>query len=493
MQIRTGVFLFSVIAVFGLLQPMVASGQSQSSSPYSQGMFQFYDGHLAEAETSFSAASKADPSDPRPYFLKGLCQLRQGNEAGSKDSFQKGSYLENTAKGRLYNVSRALSRVQGHERTAIEDIRRAGRLAWRKLEEQKQVRTFGETVERQKANIAAENRIAKEGSQAQTPQAATKQSDPSLPSFSPIRPYTERGETEVAKVPNLSDENNEEFEFFRDEIGKTSRSTAEQARLKELESRIEYKDPMDRPTKDGQKFVNIYDPGEIYVDEEPFFGADDPDDAYKEFENNPIAGSTYLLERMIVQGGGKLTPVGTLGKGKKGAAGGMTPDAGMGASMGGDMMGGDSMMGGGAMAGGDSMMGGGAMAGVDSMMGGGAMAGGDSMMGGDSMAGGPPMGDPGMDGAPAGEPGMGGQGAQGAKSKIDVTDTLFKGGKDENPFTDKSVAAPKPESSLNLFANDLGFTATPAEPVQGQGGEPGMNPEGGPPMPPPDAPPGGTT
>ncbi|MDO5566723.1 MAG: hypothetical protein Q4G59_08700, partial [Planctomycetia bacterium] len=321
MQIRTGVFLFSVIAAFALLQPLVVSGQTESSSSYSQGVFQFYDGHFAEAEASFDAASKADPSDPRPYFFKGLCQSRQGDEVGSKDSLQKGAYLENTAKGRLYNVSRALSRVQGYERTMIEDTRRAGRIAWRKLEEQKQIRKFGESVERQKANIAVENRIAKEGSQVQTPRTTQAKSGDSLPSFSPIRPYTERGETEVAKVPNLSDENNEEFEFFRDEIGKTSRSTAEQARLKELESRIEYKDPMDRPAKDGQKFVNIYDPGEIFVDEEPFFGADDPDDAYKEFENNPIVASTYVLETMIVKGGGKLTPVGTMGKGKKVATG----------------------------------------------------------------------------------------------------------------------------------------------------------------------------
>lgn len=438
MQIRTQMILFSVFAASILLQPLVVTGQTGVRSPYSQGVYRFYDGMFAEAEPFFVQAAKADPTDPRPHFFQGLCRLRQGDEKGATDSFQKGAYLENTAKGRLFNTSGALSRIQGSERVKIEEVRRAGRIAWRKLEEQKQIKRFGETVERQKAMISEETRIARQGGQMRSPQSANTQgSTSSLPSFAPIRPYTERGEAEVAKVPNLSDENNEEFEFFRDEIGKTSRSTAEQARLKELESRIEYKDPMDRPAKDGQKFVNIYDPGAIFVDEEPFFGADDPDDAYKEFESNPITSSTWLLETMIVKAGGKLSPVGTPKKGKKTAPGGMTPDPGMGP---------------------------------------------DPMMGGDPGMG----GEPGMEGAPMDDPGLGGEGAPEVKVTVDVTDTLFKGGKDDNPFADKKVAVPNPASSLNLFADDLGFTAAPAQPAQGT--EPGMGPEGGPP---PDGPPGG--
>ncbi|MBQ6827375.1 MAG: hypothetical protein IJO46_05110, partial [Thermoguttaceae bacterium] len=79
------------------------------------------------------------------------------------------------------------------------------------------------------------------------------------------------------------------------DLGKTSLSTREKKRLEELASREVYDDPMDRPAADGSPFVNIYDASEIFVEDAPFVGSDDPDVLYATEEKNALnALSTSL-------------------------------------------------------------------------------------------------------------------------------------------------------------------------------------------------------
>ena len=59
-------------------------------------------------------------------------------------------------------------------------------------------------------------------------------------------------------------------------------------RLEEIASREVYEDPMDKPAADGSPFINIYDSSEVFVEDEPFVGDDDPDVLYAAEEKNAL-------------------------------------------------------------------------------------------------------------------------------------------------------------------------------------------------------------
>ena len=103
-----------------------------------------------------------------------------------------------------------------------------------------------------------------------------------------IRPFT-RSETPANQAPNLYDPKSDEFNYFREDLGRSELSSKTRARLAEQAARVVYVDPMDKPAADGTPFVNIYDPDEVFVDGKPFVGQDDPDVFYKSYEDNFLA------------------------------------------------------------------------------------------------------------------------------------------------------------------------------------------------------------
>ena len=110
-----------------------------------------------------------------------------------------------------------------------------------------------------------------------------------------IRPFA-REETPANRAPDLYDASSEEFEYFREELGKELKSTRQQKRLEEKASRVRYDDPMDKPAADGGPFIDIYSPDQILSDGEAFKGLDDPDYLYAEDENNFLASLAQFCE-----------------------------------------------------------------------------------------------------------------------------------------------------------------------------------------------------
>ena len=82
-----------------------------------------------------------------------------------------------------------------------------------------------------------------------------------------IRPF-QRSETPANQAPNLYDKKSDEFDYFREELGRSETSTKTKKRLQEIESRVVYADPMDKPAYDGSKFIDIY--SDVYVDGQPY-------------------------------------------------------------------------------------------------------------------------------------------------------------------------------------------------------------------------------
>ena len=116
--------------------------------------------------------------------------------------------------------------------------------------------------------------------------AQTKKSGPV--STRSIRPFT-RSETPANQAPDLYDAKSDEFNYFREDLGRQEISSRQKARLEQLASRVVYADPMDKPAADGSEFIDIYSPDEVYEDGEEFIGLDDPDVIYADDENNILA------------------------------------------------------------------------------------------------------------------------------------------------------------------------------------------------------------
>lgn len=256
----------------------LAFAQEPSASSYVRGASRFAAGDFAQATADFDAAIAARSEDPRVYYFRGLCAARQNDPATAAQFYATGARLEiETPQGRLVAVDAALKTIQGAERAPIEAARAKARADWKAKEADRQNALYGESLNRQRARLA-------------TPPQTTAASKPAAGealAFPSIRPFF-RGETPAHQAPDPYDPNSDKFNYFREDLGKTSLSTRELKRLQELAERDVYEDPMDRPAADGSPFVNIYDPSEVFVEDAPYASADDPDVLYEADEKNAL-------------------------------------------------------------------------------------------------------------------------------------------------------------------------------------------------------------
>lgn len=107
-----------------------ASAQDILETYYGNGVHAYFAGNMQLAEDHFNEVINAGSQDPRAHYFRGLTQiLSQGGmvEAGMAD-FEEAARMEVSGKS-SGDVSKALSRIQGPTRIAIERIRAKARLA----------------------------------------------------------------------------------------------------------------------------------------------------------------------------------------------------------------------------------------------------------------------------------------------------------------------------------------------------------------------------
>jgi hypothetical protein len=95
---------------------------------YGKGVHLYFSGQVFQADASFTAAIEGGSVDPRVYFFRGLNYLRLHREPEAMADFARGAALEAAAPGPPFDVSRALTRIQGGPRLLIERIRQKARL-----------------------------------------------------------------------------------------------------------------------------------------------------------------------------------------------------------------------------------------------------------------------------------------------------------------------------------------------------------------------------
>jgi hypothetical protein len=96
---------------------------------YGQAVHTYFRGDSASAQQLLTEVIDAGSLDPRAFYFRGLCQSYGGVDASNPD-FERAAQLEIEGK-KVVNIGKALERIQGPSRVAIEKARAKARLASR--------------------------------------------------------------------------------------------------------------------------------------------------------------------------------------------------------------------------------------------------------------------------------------------------------------------------------------------------------------------------
>ena len=184
---------------------------------YSSGIHAFNSQRYAEAINSFDQLEAKGSQDPRAFFFRGLAQTRLGDTTAANADYETAAKLELTVAGRSFSVPKALERIQGRERTTIEQHRRAAKRVW---EAEENMRRQDEFLSQKAENQKLYQTIIDSGKTALPPAPSVTGTNLSLPfGAQPVAPF---GATKAASQPKdvadaapggLSDDN-----IFKDDV-----------------------------------------------------------------------------------------------------------------------------------------------------------------------------------------------------------------------------------------------------------------------------------
>lgn len=120
--------LACLLTVVSLSLANFVNAQDPLDEMYGQAVHSFFRGDSGRAAELLNEVIDAGSQDPRAYFFRGLCQS-YGSVDGNPD-FERAAQLEIEGK-KVVNIGKALERIQGPARIAIEKSRSKARLASR--------------------------------------------------------------------------------------------------------------------------------------------------------------------------------------------------------------------------------------------------------------------------------------------------------------------------------------------------------------------------
>lgn len=115
----------------GLSTTAALYAQDPLDDAYGHAVHAYYRGDVSNAQEWLEKAIAAGSKDPRVYYYRGLClSAASGDTSAGQTDFETAADLEINGQ-KVVNVGKALERVQGPARCAIESIRRSTRIASR--------------------------------------------------------------------------------------------------------------------------------------------------------------------------------------------------------------------------------------------------------------------------------------------------------------------------------------------------------------------------
>lgn len=114
---------------------------------YGSGVHAYFAGDFRSAYEHLTAAIQAETRDPRAYYFRGLALLRLGRPEQAEKDLAQGAALEADDEGKVFDVNRALRRVQGSARLLLEQFRHQARVQAEVRRRQEDLRRFGRIQE----------------------------------------------------------------------------------------------------------------------------------------------------------------------------------------------------------------------------------------------------------------------------------------------------------------------------------------------------------
>ena len=95
---------------------------SAAPSSFERGAEEYFAGNDAVAERLMASAISEDPHDPRPYYYRALCLLREGRRVAARADMLVGATLEARSRG-SYPIGESLARLPVAQRLMLAEFR----------------------------------------------------------------------------------------------------------------------------------------------------------------------------------------------------------------------------------------------------------------------------------------------------------------------------------------------------------------------------------
>ena len=138
----------------------LAAQDAVLSQMYGSGVHAFFSGDYGRAYELLTAAVDGGTADPRCLYFRGLTFLQLGREEEAKLDFEQAAQLEAEDINKFYNVSRALERIQGSTRLAVEQYRVKARMEGMQREEERRKERYGKIRAEEKRVLDAQAEAA---------------------------------------------------------------------------------------------------------------------------------------------------------------------------------------------------------------------------------------------------------------------------------------------------------------------------------------------
>jgi hypothetical protein len=178
---------------------LAANSQSQELALldlYGQGVHAYFSGDTDTSLRNFNAAVAGGSRDPRVFYFRGLAYQRVGWESQAEADFRQGGMLEASDADRYYDVSRALERIQGSGRMALERYRAQGRVAAIRRAQEQQLLRYQQMRSAEPGvtiPVGPPPELPEEESETEMPIGAAPQT--------PVAPKTEEAPEEMTEEP----------------------------------------------------------------------------------------------------------------------------------------------------------------------------------------------------------------------------------------------------------------------------------------------------
>ena len=213
---------FAILLIMLLAGSRIVVAQSRTDAEqfYSSGVQAFNSQRYAEAIGFFNKIADSGTQDPRAFFFRGLSWSRLGHAMAATADFETAARMELTVAGQSYSVPKALERIQGRERTAIEQYRRAAKRAW---EAEQNVRKQDEFLSQKSEDMKFYQSIIESG-RSETPSPVANVSDITLPfGAQPVTPFVANQQTfRTRTAPNVSQGGLSEDNQFFDDVNRVT-------------------------------------------------------------------------------------------------------------------------------------------------------------------------------------------------------------------------------------------------------------------------------